>query len=181
MSKQLQFEKDETTGLEWCTLLYFCYGSNLNIGQMSWRCRNAKKLRGAVLDGAQLVFKRVADIEKAAGKYVMGGLWRVTRQDVENLDKYEGYPTNYTRKKVTVHCENGKDYEAFVYAMNEDRQYQMPDIYYYNTILQGYRDFSLNEKNLLDCLMHSLHLTYNGGNDKFKDCAMDREWYADNE
>ena len=38
--------------------LYFAYGSNINLGQMEYRCPDASVVGPVVLDGYELLFRR---------------------------------------------------------------------------------------------------------------------------
>ena len=73
--------------------LYGAYGSNLNVAQMELRCPNAKRVGTMRLDDWRLVFRRVADIEPCEGESVELGLWQITEECLEALDRYEGFPS----------------------------------------------------------------------------------------
>lgn len=89
--------------------LYFAYGSNMDRAQMKRRCPDSKYVGKAVLKGYRLGFTghsnnwggAVATITKGEGS-VPGILYKVTDADIENLDRFEGYPTVYQRKTVKV-------------------------------------------------------------------------------
>jgi len=97
-------------------ILYFAYGSNLSIAQMKRRCPSSKFLRKAVLKGYRLSFYRyssswsggVADVVKDHRENVWGLVYTLTRADLTKLDGYEGYPTMYRRKLITVFGVNGQ-------------------------------------------------------------------------
>lgn len=75
---------------------YFAYGSNLNFGQMSYRCPEATVVGTAKLDGYELAFRRgYLTILPKEGATVEGLIWSVTEQDESHLDRYEGYPRFY--------------------------------------------------------------------------------------
>lgn len=115
---------------------YFAYGSNLNVGQMQWRCRNAVPLGPYTLQGYTLVFRFYADITPVPGKSVKGGLWEITEEHEELLDRYEGYPELY-----------GKYYEDDImfYRMREDAyDLKLPTPGYLEDMLEGMENFGFS-------------------------------------
>ncbi len=115
---------------------YFAYGSNLNVDQMQWRCKNAVPLGPYTLQGYRLVFRFYADITPAPGKSVKGGLWEITDEHEELLDRYEGYPDLY-----------GKYYEDDImfYRMREDAyDLRLPTLGYLGDMLEGMENFGFS-------------------------------------
>src|SRR5262245_8319065 len=84
------------------TPLYFAYGSNLNRVARARRCPESRPVAPAVLEGWQLTFQGVADIEPNQPANTYGAVWRITDGDLERLDQYEGYPALYGRELITV-------------------------------------------------------------------------------
>ena len=118
-------------------ILYFAYGSNLNAAQMKQRCPDSEGISAAVLDGWQLKERLYADIEPAPGKCVNGALYEISRNDLANLDVYEGYPEFYTRKRVQVTDCAGIFREAWVYVMTpqyQDRRFSRPFPQHYREV-----------------------------------------------
>ena len=76
---------------------------------------------------------------------VHGGLWRITETHEEALDTYEGYPDYY-----------GKYYQDDVmfYLMKAEQEndFASPSKWYLKTIIQGYRDFGLTQKDFEESL-----------------------------
>ena len=86
---------------------YIAYGSNLNIPQMRWRCKDAKIVGTAVIKDYRLMFKgsqsgSYLTIEKAEGYVVPVGVWSVSEDDEKHLDRYEGYPDFYYKTEMTL-------------------------------------------------------------------------------
>ena len=81
---------------------YLAYGSNLSIEQMSVRCPDATIIGKGILQDWRLLFRQYATIEKCKGYYVPVLVWELSRQDEKNLDRYEGYPKFYIKKKLTL-------------------------------------------------------------------------------
>jgi hypothetical protein len=67
------------------------------------------------------------------------------------MDRYEGYPKAYYKKKIPVHV-NGQKMEGTVYIMNEERRVARPSRKYVNTVRLGYESFGLD----LDYLQEAL-------------------------
>src|SRR5262245_49397714 len=88
------------------TPLYFAYGSNLNRAAMARRCPESRPVASGVLEGWQLTFQGVADVEPNQLARTYGALWKITGADLERLDRYEGYPALYGRKLVTIRLDD---------------------------------------------------------------------------
>jgi gamma-glutamylcyclotransferase len=80
-------------------MLYFAYGSNMNWQQMQNRCPSARFFGIALLPDHKLAFTRksikrgcgVADAAPTQNHNVWGIVYEITAQDIEALDKSEGY------------------------------------------------------------------------------------------
>lgn len=130
---------------------YFAYGSNLDLEGMARRVPNAVRGPAATLPGWKLVFRGVADVDKAEGESVLGALWYLDLDGVRALDRYEGYPNMYGREWVSVELiEDGQPRTkmALVYVMPErsDESVIPPSPYYLGVIRDGYRHFDLDRK-----------------------------------
>ena len=76
-------------------MLYFAYGSNLNLFQMKRRCKDSIFLKKINLKDFRLTFRskyRAADIEPKKNLIVPGGLFDISKSDEKKLDVYEDYP-----------------------------------------------------------------------------------------
>ena len=138
--------------------LYFAYGSNLHLEQMLERCPDAEPVTQAILRGYELVFKGnyrgygVADVVPASpSSVVYGALYKVSKRDIESLDRYEGYPRLYTRKTVTVETCEGKR-KCFAYVMQLGYKYTLPNTHYFRTIWVGYQNWALPTDYLMEAL-----------------------------
>ena len=124
------------------TKLYMAYGSNLNKGQMNYRCPTARAVGSAMLYGWELVFRGVADIQKSkdANMVLPIGIWEIEDADEVALDHYEGFPRLYGKQKIAG---------IMTYTMNSVGRFA-PSTPYFNTILEGYNDFGLDTSWLYD-------------------------------
>ncbi len=126
--------------------LYFAYGSNINLGQMEYRCPDASVVGPVVLEGWELLFRRggFATIAPMEGETVHGLLWSLTRSCERSLDRYEGYPRFYDKKMVTVRDSEGRSLSVMAYIMDDRfREPMLPTESYYNGILEGYQQNGL--------------------------------------
>jgi len=121
------------------------YGSNLNLGQMKYRCPKARQLGSFYLPNYQLVFRGVADIEptKDSDSLLPIGIWQITEECEATLDIYEGVKRELYRKEYI----NG----ILTYRMNSTEIYP-PSKDYFTSILVGYSNFGLDTSHLFDAL-----------------------------
>lgn len=149
---------------------YVAYGSNLNIGQMKYRCPSARIIGTSVIPGYQLLFKgsqsgSYLTIEKKDGAEVPVGVWEVSPDDEFALDRYEGYPRFYYKAEMMLPVtgiRSGKvrNRRVFVYIMHEDRKIGMPSGFYVDTCLEGYQAFGFDEKYLEEAVRISEEAIY---------------------
>ena len=142
--------------------VYLAYGSNLNLQQMGVRCPDAAVIGTTVLHDYQLLFRGdrhsgVATIEMKRGSSVPVLLWQITEKCEKALDRYEGHPHLYRKKRLMVNLD-GDELVAMAYVMNEGPPLAMPDAYYYSIILDGYYDCGFDETILKQAVMHTKSL-----------------------
>ncbi|MCM1578454.1 MAG: gamma-glutamylcyclotransferase [Ruminococcus sp.] len=127
--------------------IYFAYGSNLNHEQMSRRCPDAVFIGATFINDYTMTFKGdsvgVADIIPQKGSRVPVGIWSITEADERALDRYEGFPRLYSKRKIRAYYV-GKTVEGMVYVMAADKPVQLPSEAYFNVILQGYLDCGID-------------------------------------
>lgn len=141
--------------------LYIAYGSNMDVGQMAWRCPEAKLVGTGMVRGYRLLFKgsktgSYATIEKEQSSKVPVLVWKITQEDEANLDRYEGYPTFYYKKDVVTSIA-GKEIKCMVYIMHEERPFGMPSHMYYDNIRQAYGRFGFDVRVLERALTFTQH------------------------
>ena len=131
-------------------MLYFAYGSNLNLFQMKRRCKDSIFLKKINLKDFRLTFRskyRAADIEPKKNSIVPGGLFEISKSDEKKLDVYEDYPTLYRKFYFTYY---GK--KVMTYMMVKKTPFRFPTERYLNVVKRGYKDCGLNEKFLYEGL-----------------------------
>ena len=132
-------------------MLYFAYGSNLNIFQMKRRCKDSKFLKKIKLKNFRLTFRskyRAADIEPKKNSIVPGALFEISKSDEKRLDLYEDYPLLYTKYYFTYY---GK--KVMTYTMVKKTKFTYPTERYLNVVKRGYKDCKLEKKYLLKALL----------------------------
>lgn len=141
-------------------MYYLAYGSNLNVGQMAYRCPDAKIIGTAEIKDYRLKFKgsysgSYLTIEKAKGFTVPVAVWQVSDDDIRSLDRYEGYPSFYYKRTMVLPCSDGKRHRCFVYIMHENRPLGIPSPFYVQTCEQGYKDFDFDTYKLFQAIEYS--------------------------
>ena len=132
-------------------MLYFAYGSNLNIFQMQRRCKDSKFLKKIKLKDFKLTFRsryRAADIEPKKNSIVPGALFEISKSDEKKLDLYEDYPILYKKYYFTYY---GK--KVMTYTMVKKTKFTYPTERYLNVVKRGYKDCNLDEKYLKKALI----------------------------
>ena len=127
-------------------MLYFAYGSNLNLFQMKRRCKDSVFLKKYELKGYKLNFRskyRAADIEKSKNSIVPGALFEISKSDEKKLDVYEDYPVLY--EKLYFPYYNKK---VMTYIMVNKTEFRYPTERYLNVVKRGYKDCKLDTKYL---------------------------------
>lgn len=144
--------------------LYFAYGSNMNLGQMNFRCPDAEVLETARLEGYRLAFRSnggrrgVATILPDPDSHVDGVLWEISATDERNLNHYEGFPRLYGKQTLTVENQLGKELTAMAYVMNapyKDRS-AVPSASYLRGILRGCQQNGVDTRPVLAANLDAL-------------------------
>ena len=131
-------------------MLYFAYGSNLNLFQMKRRCKDSVFIKKYELRGYRLNFRskyRAADIEKSKNSLVPGALFEISKSDEKKLDVYEDYPILYKKLYFTYYNKT-----VMTYIMVNKTEFRYPTERYLNVVKQGYRDCKLDDKFLIKAL-----------------------------
>lgn len=129
-------------------MIYFAYGSNLNLAAMRYRCPKAKPLGRFALPESTLVFRGVADCPYSPGDSCEGGIWKITAECERALDRYEGLGSGFYRKELAPLTGIDGEEELMFYVMNSTGIFP-PSQGYFETIKQGYRDFKIPLKGLI--------------------------------
>ena len=131
-------------------MLYFAYGSNLNLFQMKRRCKDSVFLKKYELKGYKLNFRskyRAADIEKSKNSIVRGALFEISKSDEKKLDVYEDFPILYKKLYFTYYNKT-----VMTYIMVNKTEFRYPTERYLNVIKRGYKDCKLDKSYLIKAL-----------------------------
>lgn len=134
---------------------YLAYGSNLSVEQMLHRCPGAVYVGTAELYDMCLHFRgsktgSYLTVDPYDGERVPCLVWKVSDEDEQALDMYEGYPRFY--KKINTQVDlcclaDGEFVEripAFYYRMDARRSLGVPSKYYLSVCMEGYRRFDFD-------------------------------------
>ena len=127
-------------------MLYFAYGSNLNLFQMKRRCKDSVFIKKYELKGYRLNFRskyRAADIDKSKNSLVPGALFEISKSDEKKLDVYEDYPILYKKLYFTYYNKT-----VMTYIMVNKTEFRYPTERYLNVVKRGYKDCKLDTKYL---------------------------------
>ncbi len=139
-------------------MLYFAFGSNIDVGQMRRRCPGARVFGEAVLPKHRLVFNgfsqgwggAVASVMRDDRSEVPGVVYEVGVEDVERLDGYEGHPWVYERRVRSVILSDGSRRRAHVYIHTQPNLVGRPSWKYVMTIWRAYQARGFDDSPLFD-------------------------------
>ena len=143
---------------------------------MRLRCPAAEPIGKVVING-RLVLRFTADLEECCiDEVLFGALWDITPECEAALDLYEGYPSHYLKKNITVVHDILGEVAAFSYCM-ASRWVQSPPAAAYRALIEkGYRDFSIPQSQLRRAVAESERQDR-----EFIDPACDEPWRYDYE
>ncbi len=122
-------------------ILYFAYGSNMNINQMNNRCPNGfEKYINNVLSDYVLGFDQsgYANIKEQEESYVPGVVYKISKECLKSLDSYEGYPNHYNRLIVSLYDFSTRTaLKSWVYIQPPENFGGVPNKSYLNIIIAG--------------------------------------------
>ena len=118
---------------------YIAYGSNMSLDQMAHRCPGAKLIGTGYLPNHRPDFSLPAPVKRtrAHDAKVPVAVWEISEEDERSLDRYEGFPTYYSKHRRRVVMDDGTELWGMVYIMNMIRP-QPPTPAYYNGIHNAY-------------------------------------------
>lgn len=152
---------------------YLAYGSNLSVYQMAQRCPDAIYIGTAEIPDYRLLFKgsltgSYLTIERKEGSTVPVLVWEISGADERNLDRYEGFPTFYYKKNLSVMVKpfipkaEPVELDAIVYIMHEERTLGCPGRHYFEVCLEGYERFGFDKRILEKALEDSTEVDLYG-------------------
>lgn len=136
---------------------YIAYGSNMNEEQMAYRCPDAELIGTGMIHGYELMFKgsgtgSYATIEKKKDSVVPAYIWKISDADEARLDRYEGFPHFYYKKRIYYKDEKGQNHAGMVYIMHEERELGAPTRRYFKVLADAYEEQGWDMQILRDAL-----------------------------
>jgi gamma-glutamylaminecyclotransferase len=105
-------------------MIYFAYGSNMSVEQMSERCPESPKVLGiALLSGHEFRINSdgVATIVPSSKQQVWGVVWQLSPMDEAGLDIHEGvYAGVYRKEYFTVNAPSKPPQQVFAFVALND-------------------------------------------------------------
>lgn len=130
-------------------MLYFAYGSNLDVVSMQNRCPQARVLSPGCLKGFRLAFTwhstgwgcGVADVVESEQDEVWGIVYSISTSDLDALDRYEGYPTCYGRSQTTIQTRDTTLDNVWVYTVCKKGDFVSPSRMYLDIMKSACTDY----------------------------------------
>ena len=130
----------------------FAYGSNLDVMQMQQRCGVLDVDGVALLPRHRLAFGghsarwngAVATVHADEGSVVPGVLYRLDKDALESLDRFEGHPFVYERVPVRVYAADKRWRRVQTYMLRST-SIGRPTPEYLDAIRRGYRVWGFGE------------------------------------
>ncbi len=130
-------------------ILYFAYGSNMNLNQMNNRCPNGfEKYSNNTVSDYVLGFDQsgYANIKEQKGSYVPGVVYLISKECLASLDGYEGFPTHYNRLVVDIYDFGTRTHlKPWVYIQSPNNFGGIPNPSYLDIIITGAKENKLND------------------------------------
>ena len=166
---------------------YLAYGSHLLPERIYSRCPDAVYAGRAELAGWRMLFKKsktgcFATIEQDANRAVPCIVFKISEYDEALLDKYEGYPKYYYKRKfdMTVLFNSGKRSKeprrCTAYILHEERRLGSPPEDYVGLLLKAYAHWGYDERLIWTALKDSIG---NDAGNRYMKELLKREGEAD--
>lgn len=141
-------------------MFYIAYGSNMNLDQMMFRCPNSKRMCNGELRGWKLVFNTHADIIPTGDENdrLPVVVWLIAKSDWKNLDRYEGFPRYYVKRKIPCWLDGMDKPEpnCIAYVMAENRKgFAPPYNNYLDVVMDGCKQNGIGVEYLMDAIEES--------------------------
>ena len=137
---------------------YIAYGSNMSLSRLKSRCPNSEFVSTGVIEGYKLIFRKsasgfYASLDKVdyRKKKKRKSLWsvpvaifKISKKDEENLDKFEGCPKWYKKIDLEVKDSQGDKIKGIGYVLPETSKIGVPSSEYYSIIAGAYKNLGIS-------------------------------------
>ncbi len=115
---------------------YFAYGSNMSEEQIRERLGREVIGEKGMLNGFELIFKKqaykkpgisYANIINKEGSEVQGAIYKISEEELAEIDRKEGYPNHYNRIVLIIKNEDGIEIPSVVYIANCSKSSRFKD------------------------------------------------------
>ena len=151
---------------------YIAYGSNMNLGQMGYRCPDSRFYSLGYIEGYRLEFRdKYSNIKVNRDSQVPAVVYRISDRDEKILDEYE---KDYEKKEIRVRL-TGKEFDnssitGLIYIMKKTKRdrdnkeikrlIRLPNRNYFEIIRKSYEFYGFDKEKLTDSLIHSFNIYY---------------------
>ena len=144
----------------------FSYGVNTALKHVGHRCPEWDgQWAPAFLDGHRMRFEKAypgsghtyCNVRPEPGQRVFGALLWLDQESFRSIDLYEGFPTHYQRKHVTVHVDGLGFESAWVYHSEHIDGDLPPAVSYYTEVLRGLIDIGAPSQYVEDVIRDTAH------------------------
>ena len=142
--------------------IMFAYGSNMLQAQALERMPFAIKIGTGELINHAFKFSGngVASVFKSSQSSVPGVIYSVTKEDIECMNLYEGYPKVYNSYYLPIKF-NKEKLNALVYVNNTKKIILPPKQEYLNKILNGASNNNISNSHIINAYNFALKLLNN--------------------
>lgn len=133
-------------------IYYFAYGSNMSFERIKKRINSIKFVCTAKLEKHELRFHKSS--KDRSGKcdaahtgdskdFVLGAIYSISRDQLNDLDKFEGCGNGYTRKTVSVNTLSDQSLEVETYIATNINSQLRPFDWYKEHVIRGAKSIGL--------------------------------------
>lgn len=128
-------------------IIYFAYGSNMDLEQMKFRCRGGYEVLGIGKMQNWKIFinnRGYANISPQEESIVYGLMFNINSESLRLLDRYEGFPYLYTRKQLPTFFADDI-LKPLVYIDENNLEIGHPQTGYLERVVESAKRFSFPE------------------------------------
>lgn len=149
-----RFRLEASSTKQW----YIAYGSNMSLQRLAERIGKTDEIKKGYLEGYKLRFNKKAAKGGSYANIAYAGpdfrcpfvAHRISKQQLQVLDRFEGEPSHYVRIGLPISDEKGESYFGHVYIANPKKltMNESPSSDYLNHIYRGYEEHRFDTTSL---------------------------------